>query len=267
MKPLSWGVAALIDPPAQKRCPPGQNRGGRYEPRWRHHESFMIGIMKALSWRFVRPQIYEGSELVFCPAAKISRFPLVTRVFMRVPLHRGGHGLPHDQTASNRMAGPWDCSPFERRMPSPRQAPPGRRGHRRQSLPRAEVLACLGLCPRAHRGPAPADRRTAQSPYADAVRLWRVMTATLIVRATDRIECCCHVRIEVGIHTARDGAREIYSGHGHPFLRFGQGVARGAPGVRRRCDLPVGAGRSAAPEVRLVPLKPGSGRQIVMRTG
>jgi hypothetical protein len=92
------------------------------------------------------------------------------------------------------------------------------------------------------------------------------MTATLIVRATDRIECCCHVRIEVGIHTARDGARDIYSGHGHPFLRFGQGVARGAPGVRRRCDLPVGAGRSAAPEVRLVPLKPGSGRQIVMRT-
>ena len=35
------------------------------------------------------------------------------RRFMRVPLHRGGHGLPHDPTTPIRMAGPWDRSPIE----------------------------------------------------------------------------------------------------------------------------------------------------------
>ena len=61
--------------------------------------------------------------------------------------------------------------------------------------------------------------------------------------------------VQMGVHTACHGPRRIYDRHCHPFSRICQGVARAAPGVRRRCDRPVGAGRSAAPKVRLVPLK------------
>ena len=52
-----------------------------------------------------------------------------------------------------------------------------------------------------------------------------------------------------------------------PSLAICQGVARAAPGVRRRCDRPVGAGRSAAPGHGLCHWKPGAGRQIVLKTG
>ena len=54
----------------------------------------------------------------------------------------------------------------------------------------------------------------------------------------------------------------IYDRHCHPFSRFAQGVARAAPGVRRRCDRPVGAGRSAAPKSGSCHWTPGPGRQI-----
>ena len=33
-------------------------------------------------------------------------------VFMNPTVHRGRHGLPHDQTSPHRMAGPWDCCRF-----------------------------------------------------------------------------------------------------------------------------------------------------------
>jgi hypothetical protein len=53
-----------------------------------------------------------------------------------------------------------------------------------------------------------------------------------------------------------------------PSLSFGQGVARAAQCVRRRCDRPVATGRSAALMVRLVPRVPGTaGRRIVLKTG
>jgi len=44
-------------------------------------------------------------------------------------------------------------------------------------------------------------------------------------------------------------------------------VARDAPGVRRRWDRPVGAGRSAALGVRACRWPWCSGRQIVLKTG
>ncbi len=50
--------------------------------------------------------------------------------------------------------------------------------------------------------------------------------------------------------------RRVYDRDCHPLSPFSQGVARAAPGVRRRCDRLVGAGRSAAPKARLVPLEP-----------
>src|ERR1035437_5891301 len=37
-----------------------------------HHEPLMTGFMNPLSRCFVHPQIHQGSDLVFCPAAKIS---------------------------------------------------------------------------------------------------------------------------------------------------------------------------------------------------
>jgi hypothetical protein len=37
-----------------------------------YHEPLMTGFMNPLSRCFVRPQIHQGSDLVFCPTAKIS---------------------------------------------------------------------------------------------------------------------------------------------------------------------------------------------------
>jgi hypothetical protein len=36
------------------------------------HEGFMTGFMNPLSRCFIHPQIHQGSDLVFCPTAKIS---------------------------------------------------------------------------------------------------------------------------------------------------------------------------------------------------
>jgi uncharacterized protein YqcC (DUF446 family) len=65
MNPLTWGIAVLSARRAFQRTPPRQNLLA-------HHEPFMTGFMNPLSWCFVRPQIHQGSDLVFCPTAKIS---------------------------------------------------------------------------------------------------------------------------------------------------------------------------------------------------
>ena len=61
--------------------------------------------------------------------------------------------------------------------------------------------------------------------------------------------------VQMGVHAPGYRPRRIYDRHCHPFSLICKGVARAAPGVRRRCDRPLRAGRSAAPKVRLVPLE------------
>ena len=62
----------------------------------------------------------------------------------------------------------------------------------------------------------------------------------------DRIQHGRHVQVQVGVHSTRDRARGIYSCHCHPFLsHWSRGGTRRQ--VRQRCDRPVRAGRSTAP--------------------
>src|ERR1035437_2419090 len=51
-----------------------------------HHEPLMTGFMNPLSRCFVHPQIHQGSDLVFCPTAKIS---LIS--FRHEGFHEGFH--------------------------------------------------------------------------------------------------------------------------------------------------------------------------------
>jgi len=65
MNPLTWGIDVLIARRAFQRTPPRQNLLD-------HHEPLMTEFMNPLSRCFVHPQIHQGSDLVFCPTAKIS---------------------------------------------------------------------------------------------------------------------------------------------------------------------------------------------------
>jgi hypothetical protein len=65
MNPLTWGIDVLIARRAFQRGPPRQDLLD-------HHEGFMTGFMNPLTWCCVHPQIHQGSDLVFCPTAKIS---------------------------------------------------------------------------------------------------------------------------------------------------------------------------------------------------
>jgi hypothetical protein len=60
----------------------------------------------------------------------------------------------------------------------------------------------------------------------------------------DVVERGSHMHIEVGVDTAGHGApgHGFYDGHRHPFCLNGQGVARAARSVRRRCDRPAPTG-------------------------
>jgi hypothetical protein len=71
----------------------------------------------------------------------------------------------------------------------------------------------------------------------------------------------------MSICAARHRARGIYDGHCHPFRLRGVKGWRRRPTARRRCDRPVGAGRSTALRARQAPQQPGPGRQIVTKTG
>ena len=58
-----------------------------------------------------------------------------------------------------------------------------------------------------------------------------------------------YVQVQVRAHTARHGLpQRVYDRICHPLSPLLEGVARAAPSVRRRCDRPLGPGRSAAPE-------------------
>jgi hypothetical protein len=71
----------------------------------------------------------------------------------------------------------------------------------------------------------------------------------------------------VRLYAARHRARGIYDGHCHPFRLLGVKGWRRRLTARRRCDRPVGAGRSTALRAVLAPQQPGPGRQIVIKTG
>ena len=75
------------------------------------------------------------------------------------------------------------------------------------------------------------------------------------------------IDVQVRLYAARHRTRGIYDGHGHPFrLLRCQGMAP-PPTARRRCDRPVGAGRSTALRAGQAPPQPGPSRQIVTKTG
>src|ERR671918_704832 len=60
-------------------------------------------------------------------------------------------------------------------------------------------------------------------------------------QAADVVQRGGHMHIKVRVDTACHGARGhgLYDGHRHPFALVGQGVARAARCVRRRCDRPA----------------------------
>jgi hypothetical protein len=65
MNPLSW---CFVRPYRAIRTAAWTNPTNLLD----HHEPLMTGFMNPLSRRFVHPQIHQGSDLVFCPTAKIS---------------------------------------------------------------------------------------------------------------------------------------------------------------------------------------------------
>ena len=75
------------------------------------------------------------------------------------------------------------------------------------------------------------------------------------------------IDFQVRIYAAQHRARGIYDGHCHPFRFPGVKGWHRRPAARRRCDRPVGAGRSTALRAVLAPPQTRAGRQIVTKTG
>lgn len=68
--------------------------------------------------------------------------------------------------------------------------------------------------------------------------------------ATDLVDNCCDVHLQVGVDTSGDTTLLLYDGHGHPFALNGQGVARTCREGDQRTPGPVGADPDQSPPDR-----------------
>src|ERR1035437_391200 len=96
-----------------------------------------IHIVSSLTWPFA----VQERNLDFLQVMMVLMMGL-----MRPDLHRGRHGLPHDQTSPKRMASHWDNSPIDYRLSSPGSVRTGGRPPRGRQPGRAgrRPLALLG---------------------------------------------------------------------------------------------------------------------------
>jgi hypothetical protein len=107
--------------------------------------------------------------------------------------------------------------------------------------------------------------RHSQQP-ADRIQRGRHVNAQMRVHPA-RHRARRDIDVQVRVCAARHRAHGIYDGHRHPFrLPDVKGWHR-RPTARRRCDRPVGAGRSTALRASAGATPPGPGRRIVLNTG
>ena len=96
-----------------------------------------------------------------------------------------------------------------------------------------------------HRGHARAEDHIKEAKDSGLLRFARSAPKSSSPQAVHRRR---YVQVQVRAHTARHGLPQVYDRICHPLSPLLEGVARAAPSVRRRCDRPLGPGRSAAPE-------------------